>query len=374
MLFVLAAGAFSTLPASAEGSALAPHSCVAAFFGGSVDLSWDVSVGAVEYVVYRSVSGSPEYWRGKTSDVVFVDSNRSGVLVYKVRARGDDGALSEKTTCGDGAQPGLNANFVAAGDFSRCETTFDSDVGNLLDRLPQADIIGLGDYAYPDGTDNQLINCFDPALGRHKARFIPAVGNHEFDPGDASLYFSYFGESAGLHSEGWHSQTSGDWQIITLNTNCTLVACDVGSPQYSWLQSELASAPSDSCRAIVMHHPRWSSWSLYGGADVLDPLTQLFGSYNIDLLLTGHSHHYERLSKMDADRVASALGFRQFTVGTGGATLRAPLAGDILPESESLIADSYGVLTLSLSTDGYDWEFVTTGNLILDSGSDTCNN
>ncbi|MEZ5225270.1 MAG: hypothetical protein R2710_00955 [Acidimicrobiales bacterium] len=51
----------------------------------------------------------------------------------------------------------------------------------LLDELP-GEILGLGDYTYTGGTAAAFANCFGPAFGRHKTRFLPAVGNHEYDP------------------------------------------------------------------------------------------------------------------------------------------------------------------------------------------------
>ena len=57
-------------------------------------------------------------------------------------------------------------------------------------------------------------------------------------------------------------------------------------------------------------------------------------------------------------------------VGTGGRSLyqlKDPITG-----SEAGEDDSYGVLDLTLSPTGYDWEFVDVDDEVLDSGSDTC--
>jgi hypothetical protein len=61
---------------------------------------------------------------------------------------------------------------------------------------------------------------------------------------------------------------------------------------------------------------------------------------------------------------------RQFTVGTGGATLY-PVAA-ISNNSEARLS-KHGVLRLTLMPGSYRWEFMTTpAGTIEDSGSDSC--
>ncbi len=77
----------------------APPLCTATIEGGTVDVVWPVANGADEYVIYRSVDGGPEYWRGRTASTSFADSSRSGTLVYLVASRTNAGQVSVRTSC-----------------------------------------------------------------------------------------------------------------------------------------------------------------------------------------------------------------------------------------------------------------------------------
>ena len=305
--------------------------------------------------------------------------------MYRVAAK-DGSGLSGKTTCTDAAPgpgPDREADFLVVGDMASCNDDGAAAVGRFLDQSTTP-IIGVGDYAYPDGTPEQFADCFDPKLGRHKSRFSPVAGNHEYNTPGAAPYFSYFGAAAGDPDKGYYAQTRGDWLILYLNSNCGEVGgCNPASQQYRWAAQQVVNAPADSCLAVVTHHPRWSSWGNYADARFLDDVTTMLHDAGLDLLLTGHAHMYERLARVDPDRNRDPVsGFRQFTVGTGGAALRVSNPADVLDISESLHADRFGVLGLELSDDSYRWRFVDVdGNTVVDvdgntvdQGSDTCNN
>lgn len=64
-------------------------------------------------------------------------------------------------------------------------------------------------------------------------------------------------------------------------------------------------------------------------------------------------------------------GIREFVVGTGGRNLEG--FSTVRPNSE-IRAKVFGVLELTLSSDSYDWEFLTeSGSDFRDSGSMSCN-
>jgi len=91
-----------------------------------------------------------------------------------------------------------------------------------------------------------------------------------------------------------------------------------------------------------------------------------------EVVLNGHDHSYERFAPQDtrgqADR---GQGIREFVVGTGGAAFAA--FESIQPNSKVRIANTYGVLKMTLHLAGYDWWFVTApGGKVADSGSGRC--
>ena len=94
--------------------------------------------------------------------------------------------------------------------------------------------------------------------------------------------------------------------------------------------------------------------------------------YNLggDLVINGHDHVYERHSPMNPDqRRDDVRGIRQFTVGTGGATLYGRMRAAI--NSEVLIS-SYGILRLKLDPALYEWQFMDVNGNVVDSGLNIC--
>ncbi len=76
-----------------------PANCVATIVDPDVTVTWDAVAVAADYIVYRSVDGGTQYWRGRTAATSFDDTNRDNQLTYYVVARRADGERSEPATC-----------------------------------------------------------------------------------------------------------------------------------------------------------------------------------------------------------------------------------------------------------------------------------
>lgn len=77
----------------------APANCAATITGNLVNVTWPAAAGADEYVIYRSVDGGSQSWRGRVATTSFDDSNRSGTLIYFVASRTASGQFSNRTEC-----------------------------------------------------------------------------------------------------------------------------------------------------------------------------------------------------------------------------------------------------------------------------------
>lgn len=260
--------------------------------------------------------------------------------------------------------------LVGAGDIADCGSDDDLRTGRLLDRIPGT-IFLAGDTVYNTGTDDEYSTCFDPVWGRHRARFRPAVGNHEYETPRATGYYRYFGAAAGDPARGYYSYNLGAWHVVVLNSNCDEVGgCDAGSPQDLWLTTDLAANPS-RCTLAYWHHPRFTS-GVHGSDARFVRFSQVLYDAGAELVLVGHDHDYERFAPQDAlGRADEARGLREFVVGTGGVALRyfnAPA-----PNSEVRNVDTWGVLRMVLRPGGYDWRFVPVeGQTFTDGGSGVC--
>ena len=243
---------------------------------------------------------------------------------------------------------------------------------DLVETLAPDAVAVLGDNQYEHGELANFMAVYDPTWGRFLDITHPAVGNHEYE-GDlerdeAPGYFSYFGARAGDPLQGYYRWELGGWTLFALNSgainwtrqtggnpslpdDCWPVSCAAGSAQEQWLRAELGALPEDACVIAYWHHPRFSSG--FGGANQphpeTGPLFEALYEHGVELLLTGHSHNYERLEPVTPEGLPdTATGVTQFVVGTGGRSLHTD-PGPQLPISEVLRTDVFGVLELTLA-------------------------
>ena len=265
-------------------------------------------------------------------------------------------------------QPTISAPpalFVGAGDIADCRSNGAEQTARLLDRFGGT-VFTTGDNAYPDGTVRDYERCYGPTWGRHRGRTRPAPGNHEYHSAGASAYFQYFGGNAGPSGRGYYSFDLGAWHIISLNSEIDMRA---GSAQEQWLRHDLATNPRP-CTAAYWHKPLFSSGP-HGGFAPARSLWQTLYEHDVEIVLTGHDHLYERFAPQDAEGSPDPVrGIRQFTLGTGGAERYE--GHNTRPNSEIRGRD-WGVLALTLESSSYRWEFVPVeGATFRDAGTSSC--
>ena len=254
--------------------------------------------------------------------------------------------------------------FVGAGDIALCTRDGNHEAtAQLLDAIGGT-VFALGDNAYYSGTAEEYRDCYDRAWGRHKNRTRPVPGNHEYETTRALPYFDYFGINAGPHGLGYYSFDLGAWHVVALNSNIPVSA---GSTQGTWLRADLAANRS-RCTLAYWHHPRFSSGQ-HGNQEQMRDFWQILHEAGAEIVLSAHDHIYERFAPQDADGFPDpANGVRQFVVGTGGARPY-PLAS--LRANSEIRMSTLGVLKLTLTAEGYGWEFISVAGPG-DSGTASC--
>lgn len=261
------------------------------------------------------------------------------------------------------------------GTDTDCKSQEVSDIAVSLN--PEA-FLGLGDYVYEVPKTDTFNTAYGPSWGRLRDITVPALGNQEYKVNKANTFRSYFGERAGPELGYWSTEF-GQWHVVVLNSNCTVVVggCAKGSPQQKWLEADLAASQA-KCTVALMHHPRWST-----GISGPDGRTQdLFGTLvdnQVEIVLSGHEADYERFGPLNADGAPSPTGTRQFVVGTGGQVVYQPGEGDApwrnkgnLVASEFRDFTQHGVLDLTLAPDSYSWAFHSLDHGVIDSGTAPC--
>jgi len=277
--------------------------------------------------------------------------------------------------------------IAAAGDIAcdpadpvTSDTCHQQATSDLLVGAGLAAVLPLGDIQYDSASYANILGAYHPTWGRVKDISHPVLGNHESSGMGYFDYFNGVGVSdgrAGTRGEGWYSFDVGTWHLVALNSNCTrpddtsdTVDCGIGSEQERWLRADLAAHPA-SCTLAFWHHPRYSS-----GHDGSNTFTQAFWDAlqdaQAEIVLSGHSHDYERFAPLDGNgNLDPAGGIRQLVVGTGGAFFTG-LSSQIT-YSEVAQNTTFGVLKLTLRPDSYSWTFVPeAGKTFTDSGTTMC--
>jgi hypothetical protein len=269
-------------------------------------------------------------------------------------------------------RPAGTVVLAGAGDIAHPGPE-DFQTAALLDAIDPDVVFTLGDNAYEDGTPDQFAAWYEPTWGRFKAKTRPAPGNHDYRTPGAAGYFGYFGARAGDPATGYYSYDVGSWHVVVLNTNgegpCATIPCHSGSAQERWLRADL-EASQKPCTLAYWHHPRYSIGP-EGNAPATQALWQALHAEEVELVLAGSNHNYQRWKPMNAaGQVDAARGIRSFVVGTGGKTPH-PLRSH--PNVEAANTGTPGVLKLTLRPGAYDWQFVpVAGRTFTDAGSARC--
>lgn len=174
----------------------------------------------------------------------------------------------------------------------------------------------LGDNAYNSGTDSEyqaaVFNMYPTML--RKMPLWSCLGNHDANNGSTSNtanfpYFDMFtfpsaGECGGVASgtERYFSFDYGNIHVINLDSQtssrATIESTGSDGAMAAWLRNDLAGITATWIIAIF-HHPPYSKGS--HDSDVESQLVQMRERFTpileaggVDLVLTGHSHSYER--------------------------------------------------------------------------------
>jgi hypothetical protein len=222
-------------------------------------------------------------------------------------------------------------------------------------------VLALGDNAYESGTIGEYNAKYAPTWGRFKAKTLPTPGNHEARDGGKG-YYAYF---SGV--KPYYSLNLGSWHIISLNSDGE--DHSAASAQMTWLKNDLA-ANTAKCTLAFWHTPRFTSGTHDDDLSV-SPFWDVLYPANVDVILNGHSHTYERFAKSKPDgSVDAARGVREFVVGTGGAALGNGSGSKATREFND--SSNFGVIKMTLSPTEYSWQFLKAGGGVTDSGTQAC--
>ena len=292
----------------------------------------------------------------------------------------------------------------------------------FYDEHGETGVAGYGYFSYFNGFLIDTSN--DANLGKPLTTTIsdPCPSNPACGPGSTPVLdlspqpvpradgqAGHFEEQTGV-ADGWYSYNLGAWHLISLNIECSTQpggCSDIGNTWFAaelaWLKTDLEENHS-ACTLAYWHQPTFSATNgITPEGIAAKAFWQLLYEYGADLVLNGHDHLYAHYRPLDpSGNYDPKKGIREFIVGTGGETLDpvvtttvASGAGETNMEDPSgntnfnalnleanATGDYWGVMALTLDSNGYKWDFVSAleaplagapaSPMFTDTGSGTC--
>jgi hypothetical protein len=238
---------------------------------------------------YYQVKTAGRVLAGGDEEHSFVSSPMGGDESFKIWVVGDSGSSGYLESGEDPGQAAVRDAFLAkypAGSFPL--------------------FLMLGDNAYITGTDAEyqqgVFNVYQRVM--RSSVTWPTQGNHDLA---GNAYYSVFtlptkGESGGLSTGTEHYYSFDYSNVHCISLNSEVATSSLRSSMLLWLKEDLAAHRKDWTIAF-WHHPPYTKGS-HDSDDSRDSdgrmewmrqtVLPLLESYGVDLVLSGHSHSYER--------------------------------------------------------------------------------
>jgi len=191
--------------------------------------------------------------------------------------------------------------------------------------MPYGLVILLGDISYygsiADRYQEVYLEPLGPLLDAGVA-FELAVGNHELEyvpSSEANQEIVRRIEEVGTEG-AFYSFVHGPVEFFMIDSSTPQVTGAAGPEQIEWLREALAASTAP-WKVAALHHPPYSSGGRGSSIEVREALEPLFVEFGVDLVLTGHDHHYERTIPIDGVvYVVSGAGSKLRKAGTSDFT------------------------------------------------------
>jgi hypothetical protein len=272
-------------------------------------------------------------------------------------------------------------NFAAAGDFG-CTDDAASVVAAMARANPEL-VLGLGDYSY-----DKLPDCWYGIIGPVESKMhyptTVALGNHEIAENKAARLTEAGRADFLSHFQLTEDKTyySFDYQNVHFLVLDTQKSPFEGTAQYNFAKADLLQARLNSdidWIVVYFHH------NIYGYSQKHEPLMDfrnsyqpLFDSYNVDLVLQGHVHNYQRTNPLEFNHTSTSNKITGYNDPHGQIYVIAGMGGHSLTGSTSRASyvvakdtTNFGFVNVDVTNDGSTMlvRFRNTADYILDEFS-----
>lgn len=279
----------------------------------------------------------------------------------------------------------LSYNFAFVGDWG-CTSDTKKTVQSIGDTNPEL-ILDLGDMSYKATAD-----CWLKIVDSIDENMKMIIGNHDvISPALLKQYTDHFGLTKTYYSFDYNNihflmMDSESSYLPGFDPNFTGLE---NTEQYRFVESDLSAAsknPNINWIIVLSHRQFYSS--LCGDHDSCEPIKKLrnayhplFEKYNVDLVISGHAHNYQRtyplmfnennssipiINNSETKTYYDSNGQIYLIVGTGGIGI------DPLSSKESYIIyqqdNKFGFLNLVMNNGSIlKGEFISNKGKILDT-------
>ncbi|MFC2116917.1 metallophosphoesterase [Bacteroidota bacterium] len=277
--------------------------------------SEELESGEVRYGETEKLGESTgEYHKTKIHQVMLSGLKPQTIYYYQVVTGNRKSEIHSFSTAVEKDSP---FSFIAYGDNKNGPFNHEKVANLALTKDPNF-AIHNGDLVNRGGVYVQWEKLFFNPI-RHLISHVPiytVIGNHE-DMSDN--YFSFF--CPPCDTLAYYSIDYGNAHVIILNTEEESM---FDSPnQVKWLIDDLESNQDATWKFVVFHVPPFTSGgNYYSGSrvEVKDLLVPIFQKYGVDMVLSGHDHHYERSFPIGSKSDNSAITY--IVCGNGGTPMR----------------------------------------------------
>lgn len=286
-----------------------------------IALRWGVSPHALDNIMSAN---------GSVADFTFHENQIDTIVYYQVFSGESFSPLFTIDT-----RPRDSISFNVWADSQSGWTAF-SKTMKIISRGHYDFGIGIGDLV-ANGSDSihwiKFMEILSTSAAQVPYYLIP--GNHDYDGYYEDLYPVNYYRFTG-NTKNYQSWTSGNAAFIAIDPNENFpIGIQPASEQHQWFSDQLHSESWNKAtwRFVMLHQPPFSQgWEGYHGDSIIrDLLEPVMENAKIDFVLSGHTHDYERLSRMYGNQKVTFL-----ILGGAGGGLE-PLESSEFPKMDTVV-------------------------------------
>ena len=222
---------------------------------------------------------------------------------------------------------------------------------------PYGLVLLVGDISYYGSIDDRwqdvFVEPYTPLIDAG-VEWELAIGNHEITEkksdgaaAEIDAQLRRFGKPG-----TYYSVVHGPMELFVVDSATPLVTGEGGEEQIAWLEAALA-ASSARWKVAMLHHPAYSSGKHGSNLVIRDALQPRFAEHGVDVVFTGHDHHYERTTPQDGV---------VWIVSGAGAKRTAVDGAEFTAHAESTLQ----FMTGTIRGDEMDLRAITTDGTVID--------